>query len=386
MEPVAISTSPKKPHVMRAAITMFGTIVGAGIFGLPHAVAGSGYLIGLFWMILLAGTVVTIHLLFGEVVLATKEDHRLLGYVRMYLGPIAGAVEHVASILGLFGGILAYLILAGLFAQQILAPLWSVSPLSGSLVLAGLGVLAAIFGTKFLEDVDVWLSWGLLAAFAILIIKALTGFVPSNLGGVHLSQAFLPYGVVLFSYGGLAAISDVRDMTGGDPSRMRRAIIIGTLMAVGLTIAFVTAVVGALGPTTSAESLSGLNARFGGLVPIIAAVTGLLAVYTSYFVNVDYLNNQFRKDYCWPRWLSATLAVGVPLALLLIGIRDFGRVIGLIGSVLVGLEGLMVILLYRAVKKLHPDKVLKFPSWPLWLLGAAYIIGAVYELVFGLRG
>lgn len=376
----------KPKGIMRAAITLNGAILGAGIFGLPHAVATSGYLIGLFWMVVLAATVTMIHLLFAEVILATQEDHRLQGYVRMYLGPTAGAVEHVASILSSVGSTLAYLILVGLFTQQILAPLWPVGSLWGAVLLSGLGVLAAVFGTRFLEGVDVWMCWLELTAFIVLAVVALTGFKLVNLGSVDFSQAFLPYGIVLFSYGGLAAISDVRDMTGGDPKRTRRAIVLGTMMAVAVTIFFTTAVVGALGPTTSVESLAGLNARFGGLVPLLGAVTGLLAIYTSYFVGVDYLNNQFRKDYGWPRWLSVILVVGVPLALLLFGIRDFGRVIGLIGSVMVGLEGVFVVLVYRIVKKKYPEKVLKFPAWPLWLIGAAYVFGAVYELVFGLRG
>src|SRR5260221_415419 len=122
-----------KASVARAAIVMCGTILGAGIFALPQLVAQSGYFVGLFWMILLAGAVAVSHLIFGEVVAATGNDHhRMVDYVGLYLGPWAKAAENVSSLLGLLGGSIAYLILAGLFLQQALAPLAAVDPRAGS--------------------------------------------------------------------------------------------------------------------------------------------------------------------------------------------------------------------------------------------------------------
>ena len=50
----------------------------------------------------------------------------------------------------------------------------------------------------------------------------------------------------------------------------------------------------------------------------------------------------------------------------------------------VGVEGILVVLLYRVVRAKFPDKVLKIPAWPLWILMAVYAAGAVYELIIGL--
>lgn len=368
---------------MRAAIMLCGTILGIGIFALPKLVADSGYLVGLLWMVPLAFVVALQHLLYGEVVAATKEEHRLVGYVGMYLGRWAKAVENVSSILGLVGSNIAYLVISGLFLQQALTPFLTISPTFGAMVMAAFGFAAAIFGTAFMLRVDSWMAWAEFLAFILLAAKAMTGVVPAHLATIDATQFFLPYGLVLFSFGGLSAINEVRNMTVGDVKGMRRAILIGTLMAAGVTILFVTAIVGATGSATSSESIAGLAMRFGGAVPVAGAAVGFLAIITTYVVFVDYFKNQLTKDYRWPRWLSIVLAAGVPLAFYLLGIRNFGKIMELIGSVLLGVEGVFVVLMYRIVRKRNPG-VLKIPDWPLWLLITMYAAGAFYEIFFRL--
>lgn len=381
--PDAATTRPK-PRVFRAAIVMCGTIIGAGIFALPAVVADAGYLVGLFWMVILAGAVALQHILFGEIAAATPEDHRLVGYVGMYLGPVAKAVENVSSLLGLVGGCIVYLILSGLFLQQALVPIAAIGTQPGAILMGLLGVAAAVYGAKFIAGVDSWMSWAEFGAFLLLSILAFKGMNGAHLAHADLSKAFLPYGLVLFSFGGLSAVNEVKDVVGGDRKAMRRAILWGSLAASGVTMLFVTAVVGATGAATTSEAIAGLSGRFGGIVPIVGAITGFLAIATTYVVFTDYLKGQLHKDYHWPKNLSILLAVGVPFGLYLAGIRNFGRVLELIGSVLAGVEGIFVILMYRIVRKKFPDATLRIPEWPLWVLAALYVAGAVYELVFRL--
>lgn len=378
------STADKKYSVFRAAIMLCGTILGVGIFALPKVVADAGYLIGFFWMIPLAFVVALQHILYGEIVAATKDDHRLVGYVGMYLGPWARVVETIGSLIGLIGGNIAYLVLSGIFLQQALSPAFSLSQQFGAYIMAAFGAAAAIFGTAFILRVDTWMACLEFAAFLALTIKAMSGVSPANFAGVDTAKFFLPYGVVLFSYGGLSAVNEVKAITAGNIKSMRKAILIGSLMASGVTFLFVTAVVGATGKNTSSESIAGLATRFDGTVPIFGALVGFLAIITTYVVFTDYLKNQLNKDYRWPKWLSVLIAAGAPLTLYLFGVRNFGRIMELIGSVLIGVEGIFVVLMYRIVRKKNPEHVFKVPAWALWVLIAMYAAGALYEIVFRL--
>ena len=60
-----------------ATTVLVGTIVGVGIFGLPYVASQSRFIVGLFFLLLLGVIVTLIHLLYAEVVLKTKEKHRL---------------------------------------------------------------------------------------------------------------------------------------------------------------------------------------------------------------------------------------------------------------------------------------------------------------------
>jgi tyrosine-specific transport protein len=380
-----MTESGKRGGVLLATFTLAGTIIGAGILGLPHVVGRSGYPIGLFWMLLLAAAVTVTHLLFGEIVAATPERHRLIGYVGMYLGRGARTVETAASILGLYGATLAYMILGGIFFSQVLSPIVEIGTMAGPLLLFLTGLAFVWHGVNFLAKAEFWLSVALVAAFLLLTARGFAAADFGNLARVDFSGAFLPYGVVLFAYGGLSAIPEIHDLLDRRRTELRRGILFGTLLAASVTILFVTAVLAALGPSVTPDSISGLSAKLGGAIPSIGAVAGLLAVVTSYYVFSLYLKNQFQFDFKLSRTSAVLLAVGTPYALYLLGVRDFGRVLELVGASLLGVEGMLVCLTYLKAKKAHPEGILKIPDILVYFLAAVYATGALYELIFRLR-
>lgn len=377
---MAISDARKR--FIKASFVLFGTIVGAGIFGLPYMVQRSGYLAGLFWMLLLAGAVTLTHLLYGEVVMATPGEHRLVGYVKMYLGPWAHRVETLASVIGLFGSNLAYLILGGLFLSSIFQAFgMPIAESQGTAILFLFGLAAAWFGTKFLSGVDFWLTLVEFGSFVLLSIIALAGVEAGHLATFRIDEAFLPYGIVLYAYGGLTAISEVKAIAGGEPRLVRRSIVAGTLMAAALTILFVTSVVGALGPGTTEEAVGGLNMKFGGSLPLIGAIAGFFSILTSYIVFSEYLKSQFNKDFHWPKPVAVAAATVIPLTLFFLGVRSFGAVIEFIGALLIGLEGIFVAWMYLKVREKYPEKVLRVPFWLVQALMGVYAAGMAYTIL-----
>src|SRR3989338_7360527 len=99
--------------------TLVGTIVGAGIFGIPFVMVKSGIVPGLFYLFLLGAIICLLHLLFGEVCLRTSGKHRLVGYANIYLGEWGKVVATFTLLFVLMGALLAYLILVGEFSEII---------------------------------------------------------------------------------------------------------------------------------------------------------------------------------------------------------------------------------------------------------------------------
>ena len=102
-------------NVIYALATLIGTIVGAGVFALPHVFEKAGFIVGLIFLLVFAAITTLIHLLYGEVVLRTKEPHRLIGFATTYLGKRWGHSGAWLVLFGLFGSLLAYIILGGKF-------------------------------------------------------------------------------------------------------------------------------------------------------------------------------------------------------------------------------------------------------------------------------
>jgi len=83
-----------------AAASLIGTIIGAGIFGIPYVMAKSGVASCFFYFLILGVAVIVLHLLYGEVLLRTKEKHRIIGFTEKYLGKKSQVPNYGGSYLG----------------------------------------------------------------------------------------------------------------------------------------------------------------------------------------------------------------------------------------------------------------------------------------------
>jgi tyrosine-specific transport protein len=372
-----------KQFIFATAVLM-STIVGVGIFALPYVGAQSGFLIGAVFLFILTGIMVLLHLLYGEIVSRTKEKHRLVGYARHYLGKWGKRIVGLSVIIGFYGSLLVYIIVGGGFLHTIFSSLINIPPLIFNLIFFIIGAIAVYFGLRLIAELDL-----LIGLFLILIVFLFLYFgFPKidfvNFKIINWQNMLIPYGAILYSLAGMAAIPEIRELFSKKAKSYKRAIIWGTTIPAILYFIFIWTVIGLTGLNTSPETIEGLVGLLGKRVIFLGALFGFLATITSFFVLGLSLKKTFWYDFKINKNLAWFLVCFVPLIVFLLGVRSFIPIIVLLGALLGVIEGTAIVLIYKKAKKFGnqvPDYSLKIPDVLRYVVILIFVLGFILTLV-----
>jgi len=376
----------EKKFVLALAV-LIGTIVGAGIFGIPYTISKSGIIPGFFYFSILGLATLFSHLFFGEIVLRTKERYRLIGYSRKYLGKFGEILITFSTIFGMTGVLLAYIILGGDFLRIIFSPLFNLPSFYFSLIFWLILSYFIFLGLKLIAPAEVFTNLSFFLIILIVFSFLLTKFDLKNLSLINFQHLFLPYGVILFALAGWSAIPEMAEILKNSQERksFKKIIILATIIVIILYLLFSLGVVGVSGENTSPEVLSGLVPFLGKKIIILGALFGVITLADSFLIIGLYLRNTLIYDYNFPKILAFLISSGLPLFLFLIGFRKFIEVIGFVGTVIGGIEGIVIILIFSKIKKLgdrEPEYSLKIPSILIYFLIIVFVLGAISQIFY----
>lgn len=369
-----------------AIATLVGTIIGAGIFGLPYVASKAGLTITVFYMVALSVIVTLLHLLYGEVALRTNGNHRLVGYASIYLGKWGKRISSFSVIFGSYAALLAYVILGGIFMNRIFGGIFGGTDFIYSLAFFFISSILIAKGLRMVSRVELLLSFFLVAAIFVFLIKGLffinfsNFYFPSDL-----SDMFLPYGVILFSLSGASVIPELIVILKENKAGLKKAIIWGTMIPAAIYFFFVIVVLGVSGIQTSQDSISGLAKYYGDGIITFGAFIGFLAVITSFLAFGVNLKKTFEYDYNVSQINSLILALFIPFALFVLGIDNFIKVISFAGAIGGGLDGIIIILMYRKADRERkgnrtPEYDITTGNFLECLIIAIFALGVAFEI------
>ncbi|MFA6547769.1 MAG: aromatic amino acid transport family protein [Candidatus Magasanikbacteria bacterium] len=339
----------KKPLGISSAVFMItGMTIGAGVLGVPYVVAQVGIWVGIAYILILGIVMLFLNLMIGEVTIRTKESFQLPGLVGKYLGGPAKILMSVIIVFSGLGTLLAYLVgegesLSGIFGGD---PAW----------------WTVIFWT--IGSVLVWRGLQTVKVFekvlSILVISIIVGlslaFLPHvqavNFSYLNWGKIFLPYGVILFALHASPAIAEAHALLPGSQKHFRKALIIGTLIPIFVYIIFALAVVGVMGKETTEIATLGLGNKFGSWVRILANVFAIFAMGTGFMGLGVALKQSLVWDWKIPSLLSTFLVILAPLTFFMAGWRDFVNILGVVGGLFLGIEAILMMMVYWKAKKL----------------------------------
>lgn len=360
-------------EVYKAIATLTGTIIGAGVLGIPYVVAQAGFLTGLLVIVLLGIVILLINLAVGEVVLRTKGNHQLTGYAEKYLGKNGKIFMTLTMAVGIYGALLAYIIGVG----EALSAIFNLNEFWFSLGFFLIAISLIYYGIKSVARSELFLSSFVVALVLIIgFVAIFSGKMNlNNLMEFNLAKIMIPYGVVLFAFIGAAAVPELGEILRKNKKDMKKAIIIGSLIPLVLYAFFAFAIVGVFGKNVTEIATVGLGVEFGTLVVIFANLFAVLAMTTSFLALGLALREMYDYDFKFSKFSSWAVTVFLPFFLFLFGFKSFINVIGTTGIIAGGIEGALIVLMFLKAKKKRGRK-------PEYNLKMGNILGGILILVF----
>lgn len=368
-----------KKEVIEAIFILIGTIIGAGILGIPYVISQAGYFTGLLVILLLGLSIMFTYLCLGEVILRTKGTHQLTGYAEKYLGKTGKFLTALTMIGGINGALIIYLIGEG----QSLSALFGGPSLIYSLLFFLLISIIIFLGIRVLGTSETILAGSLLFVVFIMMLFSIKQVNLSNLSGFSLKNILLPYGVVLFALLGAAAIPEMNEIIKNNKKSLKKAIFIGCLIPIIVYIIFTTVTIAVTGADTTEIATIGLGKYLGESFNIFGNLYAVFAMATSFIALAIALVEMYHYDYKLDKNLSFVLTCFIPLILFLMGIREFTNTIAFIGAVTGGVELILIILMWWASKKKSerkPEYVVNF-KFLGYILIILFLIGAISEII-----
>ena len=351
----------------KAIFLLVGTTVGGGVFALPYVFSRSGFFPSLLGLLFLGSLMTSLNWFYSQIILATKGDHQLPGYVRRYLGPKLAWLATLTMILSLNGALLAYVILGGEFLAL------SLGQLANSFYHFWFYLLGVWFfarGFKKLVRIESWLT----LALVLLMI-----FIPMVLIKVIRWENYLLitdrpwffWGATLFALTGFSIIPEVEEVLRREREKLTQVIIIGSLLPVLLYALFGFGVWGATGLVTTADALSGLIV-FSPILARVGAMVGLLALMTSFIGLVDVAKEIYYRDLNISERLAKILAI-LPASLgVFLPMEGFIKVISLTGALSLAIAASLICLM---IIKLRPKL-----KWLAAGVGLIFVLGVLTQL------
>ncbi|MBU0929490.1 MAG: hypothetical protein KJ623_00265 [Nanoarchaeota archaeon] len=371
-----------KKEVFRAAATLMGAIIGAGILGIPYVVAKSGFLTGLFDIIFLGVMMLILNLYLGEIVLSTKENHQLTGYAGKYLGKNGKYLMFISVLIGDYGALIAYLIGAGFSLKAIFGG----NPILWSFVFFFIAAFLVFRGIKKISFSE------LIVCSLILLIVVVLGFLSvihidiNNLTTFNPSNMFIPYGVIIFAFMGLLAIPEAKEILYKDKKELKKAILIGSIIPIIIYSLFALIIVGVTGVNTTEIGTIGLGDYLGSTALVLGNLFAIFAMFTSFLALGLAMKETYKFDFKLSEDLSFFLAMLIPLGLFLIlrNVATFTKVLNFAGVFAGGLAGLLVLgMTFKAEKSKERKPEYSMTKSLLLKIFIALILigGVIYNLI-----
>ncbi|HEY4500097.1 MAG TPA: aromatic amino acid transport family protein [Candidatus Paceibacterota bacterium] len=370
-----------KKLVLPASL-LAGVIIGAGMFSLPFLFRSVGILTGLFYLLFFSAVFIIVYFVYGDIILRTAGQHRLVGYARLYLGRGGFWFALWMGLIQLFFVLTVYLILAPSFSELFLPH----SRILQVLLFWVVGSFVILYEGRKIALLEFLITFGMVAIIGLVFWFGVPSFLElyPDWGNIDVTRILIA-GPILFALSGTLAIPEV--ISYFREARVSKRFIASALIVGGVLPAIVYAifVAGVLGLSAivSEDAITGLIGQVPGWFLILFGVLGVFTLISSYIVVGLNVRRVLEFDLGWSAAVSQWSVVFGPLLIYFLITKDFLDLISFIGSILLPIESLLVFVMWYRMNKKSPEPPILAHKLVQWCIPVAALVFGVV-LVLGL--
>jgi len=355
------------------AITLIiGTIVGAGILGLPYIFAKAGFLAGILNLVIVGSAATLMSLYVGEVSLRTKEKHQLAGLAEVYLGKKWKIFMTIFEIFGTYTAVIAYLIGIGWALRDIFG---FGDPLIFSSIFFVIASPLVYLGIRRLGQSELLITFSKLALVIIICTLLLPYINTNNLNQINPSKILLPFGLVLFASLGYSVIPEVKEILKNNQKKIFSAILIASIVSLSIYFIFTYTFVGVFGSRVEEIATKAMieYKKLGDIFILLTMITPYLAL--SKVVEDVYIN-----DWKLDKRLSWFITAFIPFIIFVFSNLDFVNLLSISGTYAGGMMGLLTgfITLKARKSKTKPVYIVPGGNFLIYLTMAVFVSGMLF--------
>jgi amino acid permease len=242
---------------------LIGTLVGAGVIGLPYAASK----VGLIPAIVILFGIMLLMLSTSFIVLKQSAEMggaQMSTIAQSTLGKAGGWIMYLSIMIMGFGAFLAYI--AGM--GSIFTTLFGINEIFGAILFWILASSVIYLGLEASGKTELIMSLVLLAVFIVVTIMLLPHTRIENALYVDIGEIFSMMGVVIFAFGFHTVIPDVYRGI-GSYKKTKKVIVLAFLIPTVIYAVFMVVFLMAFGKNTPQVATQGLEAIYDGMGKII---------------------------------------------------------------------------------------------------------------------
>ncbi len=297
--------------LLGSILLIVGTSIGAGMLALPIATAQLGFVGSLIllvgcWFVMTAGAFLLL-----EVNLWMPQNSNLISMAKATIGPVGQIISWIVYLLLLYSLLCAYI--AGgsdLFHNLLLSQNINISQSISSIVFTFLFGVIVYLGIRSVDYVNRGLMFVKLSAYILLVIL-LTPFisidkiVAGNIGHITSTTALT---VTITSFGYASIIPSLRIYFNGDLHKLKKAILIGSLIPLVCYILWDAIIMGVI-PLDGANGLVSILQSKNSTSDLVntlsvTAASNAVTFFTRLFTSICVVTSFLGVSLCLTDFLS----------------------------------------------------------------------------------